>query len=88
MVSSTHISEDCVDIIRLYIFVVGPKLILAANLVFFFDSPRTGASRSHQVLLLGLAGSGFWKNEAKYFPYKSKLNGPGTRLSSMSCLYR
>lgn len=40
MVSSTHISEDCVDIIRLYIFVVGPKLILAANLVFFFDSPR------------------------------------------------
>lgn len=40
MVSSTHISEVCVDIIRLYIFVVGPKLILAANLVFFFDSPR------------------------------------------------
>lgn len=45
MVSSTHISEVCVDIIRLYIFVVGPKLILAANLVFFFDSPRTGGKQ-------------------------------------------
>lgn len=45
MVSSTHISEVCVDITRLYIFVVGPKLILAANLVFFFDSPRTGGKQ-------------------------------------------
>lgn len=40
MVSSTHISEDYVDINSLYIFVVDPKLILAENLVFFFDSPR------------------------------------------------
>lgn len=32
--------EDCMDIIILYNFVVDSKLILAVNLVFFFDSLR------------------------------------------------
>lgn len=61
MVSSTHISEDCVDIIKLHIFVVDPKLILAVNLVFFFDSPRMRSSGHHQVLLMGWLGQGLDK---------------------------
>lgn len=68
MVSSTHISEDCVDITRLYIFVVDPKLILAVNLVFFFDSPRMRSSEHHQVLLLGWLDQGSGQMKPSTFP--------------------